>query len=146
LGLSTLLAMAGEMFFAGMPKDTLHQLDLVFNTAVFTVLFAVMFRWIPDAQILWRDVWVGAAATTALFLAAKYGAAAYLGRGEGGSLTVFLLWVYFAAAALLLGAEFTCVWVERGGRTIEPEPGAVRVLVTRGETKRRSERFTRLDL
>jgi uncharacterized BrkB/YihY/UPF0761 family membrane protein len=91
-------------------------------------------------------VWIGAAATTTLFLAAKHGAAAYLGRGEGGSLTVFMLWVYFAAAALLLGAEFTCVWVERQGRTIEPEAGAVRVTVMRGEPKERQEQFTRLDI
>jgi uncharacterized BrkB/YihY/UPF0761 family membrane protein len=61
-------------------------------------------------------------------------------------LTVFLLWVYFAASALLLGAEFTYVWVERRGRAIAPEPGAGRVMVTQGETKQRSERFTRLDL
>jgi membrane protein len=146
LGLSTLLVAAGEMFLVGPREDVLHFLDLTFNIAVFTLLFVVMFRWIPDAKVPWRDVWVGAAATTALFLATKYGAAAYLGRGDGGSLTVFMLWVYFAAAALLLGAEFTCVWVERRGRTIEPEAGAVRVTVTRGEPKERQERFTRLDI
>lgn len=146
LGLSTLLVAAGEMFLVGPREDTLYVLDLTFNTALFTVLFASMFRWIPDGKVPWRDVWVGAAATTALFLATKYGAAAYLGRGDGGSLTVFMLWVYFAAAALLLGAEFTCVWVERRGRTIEPEAGAVRVTVTRGQPKERPERFTRLDI
>lgn len=146
LGLSTLLAAAGEIFFVGLQEDTLHVFDLTFNTAVFTVLFAAMLRWIPAAQIPWRDVWVGAATTTALFLATKYGAAEYLGRGQGGSLTVFMLWVYFAAAALLLGAEFTYVWVERQGRTIEPEPGAVRVTVTRGEPQERKARFTRLDI
>ncbi len=132
LGLSTVLAAAGELLLGGMMESTLQVLDLVFNAAVFTVLFAAMFRWIPDAKILWRDVWVGAAVTTLLFMAAKYGAAMYLGRGAAGepfpargSLTIFMLWVYFAAAALLLGAEFTYVWVQRRGRTIEPEDGAI---------------------
>lgn len=146
LGLSTLLAAASEMFLVGLPVGTLRVFDLIFNSAVFTVLFAAIFRWIPAAKIPWRDVWIGAAATTALFLAAKHGAAAYLGRGEGGSLTIFLLWVYVAAAVLLLGAEFTCVWVEHRGRTIEPEGGAVRVTFTHGEPAKRKERFTRLDL
>jgi len=141
LGLSTLLAAAGELFLIGMREDTLHILDLIFNALVFTALFAAMFRWIPDAKILWRDVWVGAFVTTGLFMAAKYGAALYLGGREpgrlfpaAGSLTVFMMWVYFAAAALLLGAEFTQVWVRHRGRVIEPEDGAVR------------ERLTRLDI
>jgi membrane protein len=154
LGLSTLLAAAGEMFLVGVPEGTWHVLDLIFNAAVFTVLFAAMFRWIPDVKILWRDVWVGAVATTALFMAAKYGAALYLGGrqpGEpfpaAGSLTVFMLWVYFAASALLLGAEFTHVWVERRGRVIEPEEGAVRVTVTREAPRERKKKLvTRLDL
>lgn len=131
LGLSTLLAAAGELLLGGIRESTLHVLDPLFNAAVFTVLFAAMFRWIPDAKIFWRDVWVGAAATMILFLAAKHGAAMYLGGRESGapfpaagSLTVFMLWVYFEAAALLLGAEFTYVWVKRRGRTIEPEDGA----------------------
>lgn len=154
LGLTTLLAAAGEMFLGGLSKDTLHVLDLIFNAAVLTVLFAAMFRWIPDAKILWRDVWVGAAATTALFLAAKHGAALYLGgRATGapleaaGSVTVFMLWVYAAAAALLLGAEFTHVWVGRRGRTIEPEDGAVRVRVTREAPQEpKDELVVRLDI
>ena len=132
LGLSTLLAAAGELLLGGVRESTLHVLDPIFNAAVFTVLFAAMFRWIPDAKILWRDVWVGAGATTILFLAAKHGAALYLGGGEpgeafpaAGSLTVFMLWVYFEAAALLLGAEFTYLWVKRRGRTIAHEDGAV---------------------
>ena len=152
LGLSTLLNAAGEMLLGSALETTLHVLDLLFNAAVFTILFAAMFRWIPDAKILWRDVWVGAFATTLLFMAAKYGLALYLGGGEpgepfpaAGSLTIFMTWVYFAAASLLLGAEFTHVWVRRRGRVIEPEAGAVRVTFLRGEPTKR-ERFTRLDI
>ncbi|MDA0203921.1 MAG: YihY/virulence factor BrkB family protein [Acidobacteria bacterium] len=152
LGLSTLLAAAGELFLAGMREDTLRILDLMFNAAVLTALFAAMFRWIPDGRILWRDVWVGAFVTAGLFMAAKYGAALYLGGGEPGqpfaatgSLTVFMMWVYFAAAALLLGAEFTQVWVRRSGREIEPVDGAVRVTVTTDEPTER-ETLTRLDI
>ena len=140
LGLSTLLAAAGEMLVGGVSERTLHLLDLLFNAAVFAVLFTAMFRWIPDAKILWRDVWVGAFATTALFMAAKYGAALYLGGRQPGepfpaadSLTVFMLWVYFAASALLLGAEFTHVWIGRRGRMIEPKD-------------RNEELVTRLDI
>lgn len=138
LGLSIVLAAAGEMLLGGLHEGTLHVIDLMFNAAVFTALFAAMFRWIPDAKILWRDVWVGAATTVILFLAAKYGAAMYLGGREpgapfpaAGSLTVFMLWVYFEAAALLLGAEFTYVWVQRQGRTIEPEDGATSLSLLR---------------
>jgi membrane protein len=139
LGLSTLLAAAGETFLAGVSENVLQVVDLTFNATVFTVLFAAMFRWIPDAKILWRDVWVGAAATMILFLAAKHGAALYLGGGQTGgtrsaaaSLTIFMSWVYFEAAALLLGAEFTQVWVQRRGRRIEPEDDAIRVTLLRG--------------
>jgi membrane protein len=153
LGLSTLLAAAGELFLGGALEGTLHVLDLFLNAAVFTVLFAAMFRWIPDAKILWRDVWVGALVTTALFMAAKYGAALYLGGSQpgepfpaAGSLTVFMLWVYFAASALLLGGEFTHVWVERRGRVIEPKDGAARVTVTREAPRDGKEYVTRLDI
>ena len=154
LGLSTVLAAAGEMLLGGVQEKTLHVIDFIFNAAAFTVLFAAMFRWIPDAKIFWRDVCVGAAVTAILFLAAKYGAAMYLGGREpgasfpaAGSLTVFMLWVYFEAAALLLGAEFTYVWVQRRGRTIEPEDGAVRVTVTREKpTERENKLVTRLDI
>lgn len=104
------------------------------SLVVFTLLFAMVFRLLPDVVIRWRDVWVGAGVTALLFVLGKEAIGWYLGRGEigsaygaAGSLIVLLVWVYYASVILLLGAELTQVWFSMQGREIEPAPGAERV-------------------
>lgn len=100
--------------------------------AVITVLFALVFKYLPDARIEWRDVWVGALATTALFTVGKYLIGLYLGRagvgtpfGAAGSLVAFVVWVYYSALIVFFGAELTQATAAESGRTIEPTPNAV---------------------
>jgi membrane protein len=138
LAVSAALSALGEHASGALPGELseplLHALDLLASFGVITLLFAAMLKVVPDAELRWRDVWVGAMATSALFLVGKLGIGVYLGRADPGeaygaaaSLAVLLVWVYYASMIVLLGAEFTQVWArERRGR-IEPEPGAVEV-------------------
>jgi membrane protein len=106
--------------------------DFVFSFAVTTVLFAAIFKILPDVHIAWRDVWLGAAATAALFAVGKIGIGFYLGRssfasayGAAGSLLVVLAWVYYSAQIFFFGAEFTWVYTKHYERRVRPARGAV---------------------
>jgi membrane protein len=118
----------------GFSESLLQGVNLVISFGVIVLLFAALFKVLPDAKISWRNVWVGAAVTAALFVLGKFLIGFYLGKsnpgeayGAAGSLAVLLLWVYYSAIILLFGAEFTETWAERRGEGVEPEPGAVRV-------------------
>lgn len=109
-------------------------INLVLDVVVITTMFALIFRFLPDAKIAWRDVWVGAGMTTALFLVGKWALGLYLASGGAGSaygaasaLITTLLWVYYSAQILLFGAEFTQVYANTYGSHVEPEPHAMRV-------------------
>ncbi len=109
-------------------------LSLFLNVGVVTVLFAMIFRFLPDAKIAWRDVWIGAALTTILFLIGKWGLSLYLGSGSAGSaygaagaLITTLIWVYYSAQIMLFGAEFTQVYANEFGSHVVPVAHAVRV-------------------
>lgn len=156
LALSALIAAFGETL-TFIPEPALLAVNFVLNLVVLTVLFAAMFKMLPDAKIAWRDVWVGAGVTAALFVAGKFALGLYLGRsapgdafGAASALAVILVWVYYAGMILLFGAEFTQAWTQHGGRRIEPEQGAIRVERERagertGEptTERPAERTTK---
>lgn len=108
--------------------------DAMVSLAVVTGLFTAVLRTVPDAAIKWRDAAVGGAFTGVLFTIGKTAIGYYLGRsdlasvyGAAGSLAVAMFWVYYSAAILLLGAEFTRVWAGRDGSPVEPERGAVRM-------------------
>lgn len=95
----------------------LQALNFVFDLGVLALFFAMIFKYLPQAQIAWRDVWVGASLSAVLFIAGQYALTLYLGKmnaaspyGDAGSLIVVLLWVYYSAQLLLFGAEFTRVW------------------------------------
>lgn len=100
-----------------------QAVNFVVSFAVLTLIFAAMYKWIPDAEIEWRDVWGGAAFTSFLFAVGKLGIGLYLGRsafassyGAAGSILIVLLWLYYSGLILLFGAEFTEVWArERSG-------------------------------
>ena len=125
---------AASRYVAGEHELILRGLNLVSSLAVFTLLFALMFKYLPDVRIRWRDVWIGAGATAGLFTLGKVLIGMYLARpsvtsvyGAAGSLAILLVWVYYSAQVLFLGAEFTQVYARRHGRPIEPEPDAVRL-------------------
>ncbi len=112
--------------------NVLEAVHLAVSFLVITLLFAVLLKYVPDASVQWSDVWAGAALTAALFVAGKYALSVYLSYssvtstyGAAGSLILILLWVYYSALILFLGAEFTQVWAERRGHSVPPEPGAV---------------------
>lgn len=125
-----------------------HYLGLavfyVFDVAIIVLLFAMIFRFLPDAKIAWRDVWTGAALTAILFIIGKVLLGLYLGSGAAGSaygaassLVTLLLWVFYSAQILLFGAEFTKVYANAYGSQIEPEEHAVKVEKTEIELPRK---------
>ena len=107
---------------------------LVFDFTVVVLLFAMIFKFLPDVKIQWRDVWIGAGITAILFGIGKWLLGFYLGSGAAGSaygaassLITLLLWVYYSSQILLFGAEFTQVYAQRAGREFKPSEYAVRV-------------------
>lgn len=102
-------------------------LDIVASVGVITLLFAGIFKFLPDAKIQWRDVWHGAILTSILFVVAKFLLGLYFGKsdpgstyGAAGSIILIMLWVSYAGMVLLFGAEFTQVFANRHGRKVEP--------------------------
>lgn len=110
----------------------LEIMNSVISAAVLTVAFALIFRILPDVKVPWRDVWVGAAVTALLFIVGTFFIGVYLGSsavgsayGAASSLIIIVVWVYYSAQIVLLGAEFTKVWTKRRGAAVEVEPTAV---------------------
>ena len=106
----------------------------IFDLAVVILLFAIIFKFLPDAKIRWRDVWIGAAITAIFFAIGKWALGLYLGSGSAASaygaassLITLLLWVYYSSQILLFGAEFTQVYACRAGRGITPDEHATRI-------------------
>ncbi len=106
--------------------------DIALGLIVITGLIAVMFKYLPDVRIAWRDVWFGAAVTAVLFSLGRYAIGLYLGHagiasayGAAGSLVVLLLWIYYSSLIIFLGAEITQVWARRMGKDIRPARYAV---------------------
>lgn len=107
--------------------------NLAVSLAVFTLLFAIIFKYLPDVKVQWRDVWVGAAVTAVLFAIGKTLIGLYLGKsavaspyGAAGSLLILLIWVYYSSVLVFLGAEFTQVNAKVHGTPIEPDEHAQR--------------------
>lgn len=116
----------------GTPAIVLDTVGSVVTFFVIAGLFAVMYRYLPDARIAWSDVGAGSLASALLFVLGKMVIGYYLGGtnpgsayGAAGSLAVVLIWVYYTAMILLFGAEFTELWAERFGRGVTPEKGAI---------------------
>jgi membrane protein len=135
LVVSSVLSALGTRFSAALPggEAVWQVVNFSFSLGSITVLFALIFKFIPDAEIRWRDVWLGAAFTACLFTVGKLVLGLYLGKaavgssyGAAGSLIALVVWVYYAAQILFMGAEFTCVQARRNGREIRPSNDAVR--------------------
>jgi membrane protein len=134
LALTAVLTALGNYIGGGLPESVLLVLNFVASFAIITLLFAAMYKYLPDAKISWRDVWVGAIVTAILFDLGKFFLGFYLGKsdpgsafGAAGSLALVLIWIYYASMIVLFGAEFTEAWSEERGAGIRPKHGATRV-------------------
>jgi membrane protein len=111
-----------------------HGLDFLVSFGVVTLLFAMIFKFLPDVKVPWSKVWIGAIGTTLLFTIGKILLGMYLGRasttsayGAAGSVIVILMWIYYASVILFFGAEFTQVYAKKTGAVIRPSHYAVPV-------------------
>ncbi|HEY6676864.1 MAG TPA: YihY/virulence factor BrkB family protein [Terrimicrobium sp.] len=134
--LTAAIAFVGKQFGAMVPgmEALIQLLNAILSLAVITLLFAMMFKILPDANIAWRDVWIGAFITALLFTIGKFALGFYLGRsgvassyGAAGSLIVLLLWVYYSSQIVFFGAEFAQVYANRFGSHVTPSSNAIAV-------------------
>jgi membrane protein len=107
-------------------------IDFIVSIGIITLLFASIFKFLPDAKIRWRDVWVGAFLTAILFVIAKFALGLYFGNadpgsayGAAGTVILIMLWVSYAGLLLLFGAEFTQTYANAHGRFVKPDSDAV---------------------
>jgi membrane protein len=124
----------GSFFSNALPGGAFlwQAANFFISMAIIAFLFALIFKVVPDVKIAWRDVWPGAIATAVLFTIGKFALGLYLGKestssayGAAGSFVALIIWVYYAAQILLLGAEFTQVYAKHRGSPIEPSDNAV---------------------
>ena len=108
-----------------------HAVDILVSFGFVTLLFALIYKYVPDVEIEWRDVWVGAALTAILFTIGKYLIGLYIGTsgvsstfGAAGSLITILVWVYYSSLIFFLGAEFTRVYATQYGSGVAPAENA----------------------
>src|SRR5207244_4487721 len=107
-------------------------LNFAVSFLVIAALFAMIYKVLPDAQVAWRDVWVGALVTSLLFTVGKLAIGLYLGQsatastyGAAGALVTILLWVYYSSQIVFLGAEFTQVYANRYGSQVRTGPRSI---------------------
>jgi membrane protein len=144
------LSVLSEWIRARMPDFMMFVFRLVsfvINFGVITVLFALMFRILPDAKIRWKDVWLGAMVTTLLFIVGKFALGLYFGKanpasayGAAGSIVLLMLWVNYSSMIVFLGAEYTKQLAVHYGREIKPTNDAVRVKGSEQEKEIRHKR------
>jgi membrane protein len=124
LVLSAALASAGKFLSGLLPASEiiLHAINFILSVGIIAVLFAAMYRFLPNTKIEWRDVWIGAAVTSILFNLGKLGLGLYIGKsavassyGAAGAILVLLLWVYYSGLIFYFGAEFTKTYADRYG-------------------------------
>ena len=136
LAVSALIAAIGTWMksWLPLPAMVLQTINLLIGFVIITLMFALIFKVLPDVQIQWHDVWIGAAMTTVLFMLGQLGLGWYVGKisagstyGAAGSLVAVLMWVYWTSQILFFGAEFTQVYANKFGSKILPSPNAIPV-------------------
>lgn len=135
---NTILVIIGDFLtnqFSGWVVYLLHLVNFLSSLTIMTFLFAAIFKFLPDAKIRWRDVWVGALVTAGLFSLFRGLIGFYLGKNEvgsiygaAGSVVIILTWVFFTSQIIFFGAVFTFVYSRKFGYNIYPSDYAVRVL------------------
>lgn len=139
-GLVTALSSRLMAYFQDVTVVLVAIFNLALTFVIIAILLAVIFKFLPDAKIRWKDVRAGAIFTALLFMLGRYAIGLYIEKvgpgstyGAAGSLIVILVWVYYAAAILYFGAEFTQVYTEKNGGKIEPASYAVHIVQTEEE-------------
>ena len=131
---STIITAVGDRLFFWLPGigTLLPQINYLASLVILTLLFALLFKMLPDAHITWKDVLLGAAVTTVLFMFGRFLIGLYLAYGSAtstysvaGSLVLILLWVYFSSQIFLFGAEFTQVYANKHGSRVRPTNNAI---------------------
>jgi membrane protein len=135
LAITTLVEGLSDRLKARFPDITVvvfYILNLVISFIVIAALFLLIFKVLPDAKTKWKDVLPGAIASSVLFMIGKFGISFYIGSsrigttyGAAGSLVILLLWVYYSAIILYLGAEFAKAWSAHKGSSLQPNDYAV---------------------
>jgi membrane protein len=127
--ITTALSAMGAMLANYLPEIVFHVVSLSVSFCVNTVLFAMMFKWLPDIHIEWQDVLAGAVVTAALFDIGRLLIGLYIGKqglestyGAAASLVIILIWVYYSAQIVLFGAEFTRAYAQRCGSRLNAMP------------------------
>ncbi|HAJ26927.1 MAG TPA: ribonuclease BN [Syntrophus sp. (in: bacteria)] len=136
LALSALLT----QYFPDLTILVINIFNVALTFIIISVLFAVIFKFLPDVEIDWKDVRIGAFFTVTLFIVGKFIIGIYIEKvapgsayGAAGSIIVILVWVYYTSAILYFGAEFTQVYSERYGGKIKPASYAVHIIQTEEE-------------
>ena len=127
------LAAAGKYVDTYLPEGALHVVSMLISFLVVMALFAMMFKWLPDVSIGWRDVWPGAFLTALFFEVGKAAIGFYIGKqgleltyGAAASIIVVLIWVYYTSQMILMGAEVTHSYAEHNGSLQLREPAGGR--------------------
>lgn len=133
LVVSAVLSAVNDRIAGWMPGMTVlaEVLNFVITFGFLTLLFALIFQWLPETDLAWSDVWVGAAVTAFLFSVGKFLIGLYLGTaavgsayGAAGAFVVLLVWVYYSTQILLFGAELTYFYAQRFGSGLNPHEAA----------------------
>jgi membrane protein len=143
--INTLIGAIMDQLQRFLPPETIY-LTFIINAAItllaIGILFAIIFKVLPDAKLKWRDVWVGAFATAILFMLGRFGIGLYLNKshpgstfGAAGSMIIILLWVYYSSIILYFGAAFTRNYAQAIGRHIYPNDYAVYIQQVEVESK-----------
>ena len=145
LGVSALVEGIGTQLNHLLPSFSiiiLYLLNVLIAFGITTLLFAVIFKVLPDAKIRWNDVWIGSLVTALLFMIGKFGIALYISKskiitsyGTAGALVIMMIWIYYTAIILYFGAEFSKSWAIKFRNGIEPSSYAVVVDVKETEKK-----------
>lgn len=131
---TTLITTVGDRLAIWLPGfgQLLPQINIIASLIILTLLFALLFKVLPDAHITWKDVLLGAAVTTVLFMLGRFLINLYLSRssttsayGAAGSFVLILLWVYYSAQIFFFGAEFTKVYANKYGTRLKPSSNAI---------------------
>lgn len=135
LALSAAIASFANTITGEKATAVLYVADVLTSLVVLTTVFAALFKFLPDAEVLWSDVWLGGLVTSILFTGGKFVLGLYLGRsrpgdafGAASALAVILVWIYYAGIILLFGAELTREWAALRGKRPRPSEGAERVV------------------
>lgn len=134
---TTLMNAFSDLIIRMLPDYILYvffAINFLFSFAVITVLFALIFKILPDVIIPWKSVWIGSMITALLFVIGKFALGLYFSLGEPastfgatGSLILILLWIYYSALILFFGAEFTQVYAMHYGHDVQPRSQAIKI-------------------